>query len=197
MSKLPTQYPPDEFDSRPPDSPVGAHRRPKTVLQRLLPYLVTLVIGALLAYGAVWAISQLGAGRTPSAPPTSSATSDTDLDEPTQSPDGEDPPEDETPEPEPEPDPEPILSTSVTVLNGAGISGLAGRVSSAVGELGFQDVTAGNLSGDRPEANVVRYVDDEHEFTAQFIADQLGIDEIAQVDDLDDEIVVVLVSDLS
>jgi cytoskeletal protein RodZ len=47
------QYPPDEFDDSSSQGPVGLHRGSRTVISRLLPYIITLVVVVIVAL-AVW-----------------------------------------------------------------------------------------------------------------------------------------------
>lgn len=67
----------------------------------------------------------------------------------------------------------------VAVLNGSGISGLAGKNQKILETAGFTSVTAANLTGSKPDANVVVYSDAELETTAAEVAKQLGIADIA------------------
>jgi hypothetical protein len=86
----------------------------------------------------------------------------------------------------------------VAVLNGAGISGLAAEQQKILEDAGFGSVEAANLTGDKPDANVVVYTSEDLEATATEIANLLNIDDISlDVAQTDADVEVHLVSDPS
>lgn len=87
-----------------------------------------------------------------------------------------------TPTPTPEPSVTPTetaipvdFGAKIEVLNGAGISGLAARQEAKLEAAGFTDVSAGNLSGSKPDENVVIYANPDLATTAAEVASELGI----------------------
>jgi hypothetical protein len=66
------------------------------------------------------------------------------------------------------------------VLNGAGIQGLAAKHQATLEAAGFTDVAASNLTGSKPDANVVVYEDDDMKSTAEAVAAELGISDVSQ-----------------
>lgn len=199
MSNNQHGFPPDEFDALGQNSPVGIHRQPPTLLRRLAPFLVVLVLAPALAYGAVWAISEWGSGDYVPKPPQSTATDVPDFDD-------EDPVEPEptatqepTQEPtvEPTPDPTPVLTTKVEVLNATRVTGLAGRVTDGVKELGFANAEAGNFRGDRPSETVIYFRNADLEFTANYIGQSLEITKFELNPEASSDIVVILAGDFN
>jgi hypothetical protein len=67
----------------------------------------------------------------------------------------------------------------VTVLNGAGIAGLAAKNQAVLEGAGFTSVAASNLADPKPAANLVVYTSDALKATAEAVAKALGITEIA------------------
>lgn len=188
------QYPPDEFDEiAKRGGPVGVHRAPRPWWSRLVaPVLVFLIAGA-----AAYVIATLLWNRevnTPDEPtPTVSETvSETMTPSPTTS-------ASEITSPTPTETAAPVnFSAKVAVLNGSGISGLAAKNQKTLESGGFTSVSAGNLSNDKPDANVVVYSDADLKSTAQEVAKQLGIDDISlDVPTTDADVEVHLVTDPS
>ncbi len=83
----------------------------------------------------------------------------------------------------------------VTVLNGAGISGLAGTNQEKLAAAGFTAATADNLTGTKPASNTVRYSDASLESTAAKVAEVLGIATIEFGVVAEGDIAVLLVTD--
>lgn len=175
MSKAAYQFPPDEFDAPPdPDSPRGVHRAPRSAWSRWWPFLAVLVIVPALAWGAVTYLADRG--RLPDLPggtPSSSAT----VTPPTTP--GEDPTAAETaPPPTVETTPTeapPNLATPVSVLNGARINGLAGRIADQLAAAGFTAVTAGNHTADIPVASTIYYGSEDLRATADLVAQTIDV----------------------
>lgn len=160
------------------------------------PLVIFIGAGA-LAYGVVlylWraqgneGIPPFDAGPRPTITTTVAATSDTPP-TPTVSPSA-------SASPSPTPTVEPVqFDAPVSVLNGAGIAGLAGRNQEKLASAGFTAATAGNISGTKPATNTVRYADADLESTAAKVAEVLGIATIERGPVPDGDIAVLLVTD--
>lgn len=189
------QYPPDEFDEiAKHGGPVGVHRAPRPWWSRLVaPVLVFLIAGAAAFLIAKYLWSQ--EVETPDEPtPTISETVEATV---TPSPSGTAIPS-VTPSPTPTQTQTVNFDAKVAVLNGAGVSGLAAKQQSKLEDAGFTKVTASNLSGSKPSANVVVYASDDLKATAEEVAKTLGIDKISRdVPTTSVDVEVQLVSDPS
>jgi len=170
------QYPPDEFDEiAQRGGPVGVHRAPRPWWTRILaPIVIFLIAG-----GAAFVVAKVLWSQqvdTPDEPtPTIEETISTTV---TSTPDVTVTPSD-TPEPTPSETATVEYDAKIAVLNGSGISGLAGKNEKALEEAGFSDVTADNLGSGKPDSNLVVYTGDEFKATAEEVAEQLGISDIA------------------
>ena len=105
-----------------------------------------------------------------------------------------------TPSQTPSPTPTQTVSfgAKVAVLNGSGVQGLAAKNQKILEGGGFTSVSAANLTGTKPNANIVIYTDAELDATAIEVAKQLGIPGIAlDVAKTDADVEVHLVSDPS
>lgn len=186
----PGQYPEDEFDIAARDrTPQGVHRQVRSPLATLLPYLAVIVLVPLLAWGAV---AWLGSDRT-STPGDDQATetpaeevTDDGSDEP-----GEEPTEDETAtEEEPtdeEPtdddplsDPDVVFTTSISVLNGSGVAGVAAEGQASLADAGFSSVFAGDYTASSPEVTTLYYRNAALLPTAEAVGDVLGITNLVE-----------------
>ena len=178
-----SQYPEDEFDvAARQRGPEGVHRAPPSLLRALAPFIAVIVIVPLLAWGAV---SLLGAGDgEPEAAPTTPAATV----EPTEDPATEGSTEEETTAEE-EPDEETsepglgedvVLSTSVSVLNGAGIGGLAGEVAAELTDAGFTAVGAADYGAASPDVTTLYYRNGDLAATAEAIGELVGIDNLVE-----------------
>ncbi|WP_196250727.1 LytR C-terminal domain-containing protein [Cellulomonas sp. JZ18] len=201
MSKADYPYPDDEFDVVPPDGPRGVHRAPRSAWSRWWPFLVVLLVVPVLAYGAVAYLSRTGelpvvGGGTPPVTEESPAAEDPAAPDPgAEAPATEEPPAAETTPPAP-PAPSPVLSTPVEVLNGARVSGLAGRVADDLRAAGFTSVTPDNATTGLPRQSTVYMASEDLRATAELVASTSGVPTIA----VDPQragtgIVVLLVSD--
>lgn len=198
MSKADYPYPDDEFDATDPATPLGVHRAPRTWWSRWWPFVVVVLVAPVLAFLAVtYAADQdtpsSGSNDNPttSAPPTSeepssSETASTPAEEPAETPE-------ETPSEEPAAEPD--TAAGVLVLNGSGISGLAGRTGEDLESAGFTNVSTGNYSGDL-DASTVFYASEELRATADLVAQTIGVDAV-ELDPAEagDAITVVLITD--
>ena len=177
------EYPRDEFDQIAESAgPVGVHRAPRPWWILVVTPLVVFIAAGLIAFLVAQFLWDSGDGAAP-ASPTPTATSVTTSPEPTVSPSPEaSTPTSATPAPSETAAPEPVVQfdANVAVLNGTGISGLAGDQKTALEDAGFTAVTAANLTGTAPEANTVVYSDDALAATAQAVADALGFDAVVK-----------------
>lgn len=145
----------------------------------IIAALVVLVIAGGLAYGTVvylWRSSG-NEGLPPLGDITAPTITQTQVTLPTDAPSTLEPtPTQASESPTPTATVEPIhYDAAVSVLNGAGVSGLAGRNAEALQGVGYTAVEAGNLTANKPAANVVRYADPIYEQTAIDVAATLGI----------------------
>lgn len=194
MSKRPVyeSYRKDEFDT-PAAGPTGVHRGSRSVLSRLIPFIVTLIIAALLGL-LVWGIAtnNLSKLRFPwqatSNTTSGVTTTDTGTDtnnQTTGTDDGDD-----------DGDGTINKDTSILVINATETDGYAGRAQVYLQQQGYTEVTAANpTDDDLPTSSVVYYEDDEDKTTAENVAvvTGVGIHNVQQKSDLQEPIVVVLV----
>ena len=194
MSQARYPYPRDEFDvAETSGGPRGAHRAPRTLWARWWPFVVTIVVFPLLAYGLVTNLSDWTSGRSPL-----DAILDPSASEPASAPEETGAPTTEEPAVEPTPEaPAPVvdLARPVQVLNATSTAGLAAGAAEAVGAAGFTDVTADNYP-DAAGASAVFYPTEADVATAQAVAAALGITQVTLAPDrAPDGIVAVLASD--
>ncbi len=199
MSKADYPYPDDEFDAPPdPSAPRSVHRAPRSAWSRWWPFLAVLVLAPLVAYGLVTFMARSGnspvAGFTDGDDePSITATTDAPTDEASepQSPSAD-------PTTEAPPAAQPVLSTPVTVLNAAGVQGLAAKGAAKLTSAGFTSVKPDNFRGAKPAASVVYYASDALKPTADLVASTLGVATVTLApQQAGTGISVVLVTDLS
>lgn len=201
-------YPEDEFDELGRErTPQSVHRAPRPIWQVWGPLVAVVILCPLLAIGIVRLATSGGpdsGDNTP--PPAATATA-----EPTQPDEGEgaggegtegaepgegeeqpvEPTEPEVEEPAEPEAPAVDQSIAVSVLNGAGVQGLAGSVQQQLNEGGWTDVTAGNYRSAQPTVNTVYYRAPELKDAADLIATQLGIENVTELGSIE-SITVVL-----
>ncbi|MFC8193432.1 LytR C-terminal domain-containing protein [Cellulomonas sp. NPDC057328] len=199
MSKADYPYPDDEFDAVTPDGPRGVHRAPRSAWSRWWPFLVVLLVVPVLAYGAVAYLSRtgdlpvVGGGANPPAAEETPAPEDPAGEEPAT--EGEAPAAETTPPPE-VPPAAPVLTTPVEVLNGARVSGLAGRVADDLRAAGFTDVTPDNATEDLPDVSTVFVASEDLRVTADLVGTTTGVTTVeVDPDRAPTGIVVLLVTD--
>ncbi|MCB2412805.1 LytR C-terminal domain-containing protein [Demequina sp. TTPB684] len=172
------EFPPDEFDAAADErGPVGVHRKRKSWVWAVAAPLVISIAAGALAYGVVvylWrAQGNDGVPPLDSIPRATITATQAETPEVTTSP-SPSPEPSETPSPTPTVEPV-QFGAPVVVLNGAGISGLAGANQEKLAAAGFTAATADNLTGTKPASNTVRYSDASLESTAAKVAEVLGI----------------------
>lgn len=198
MTKPNYPYPEDEFDQAALHAgPRGVHRQPRAGLRRWWPFLAVLVLAPALAFAFVTFLSHSGtsskipgfssltedstASGAPSqtSSPTASATaSATTTTTPTPTAAG------------------PALGTKIQVLNGAGVSGVAGKASAKLTAAGFTSVTSGNYGGAALSVSTVFYATPADAVTAKAVGTALGIAQVKEsATQASGAIVVVLKSD--
>lgn len=193
MSSERYDYPEDEFDVAGRErGPRGSHRRPRTLWRTLLPFLVVIVAAPLIAWGAVSLLSGGDDDPTPSAQPTASAPAE-ETTAPEDEATAEPPAEEETTEPAAEPTEEETTAeeettepadvdytATISVLNGAGVSGLAGSAVEQLAAAGFTNGVAANYDAAAPQGTTLYYNNAELAATAQAVAQTLGIASVVE-----------------
>lgn len=178
------RYPKDEFDDLPPTERKGAHRRSSGRLSQggaVALVAVLAVVALLLVFGAFNIIRQAATD------PEDQVAEETQPPEETAS---------EEPEPE-ETSVDVVEKTAfVSVLNGSGVSGAGSAFSEAVEEAGWTLSQVGNFA--TPDTvSSIHYSDPDFELEAQALGDLLGVEEIIESTDFDDDITVVICSDIA
>jgi len=187
----PDQYPEDEFDAAARGRTAQGSHRERARRASLLPLIAIL---ALLVI-AVWVIALLVGGGDDEEPTTDGPTPTetfTDIPDETTTDGGETPSDGtdggtdggdgtdgtdggdgtESDGPAGEVD----LDANISVLNGAGVAGIAGRTSETLAAAGWTTVEAGNIAGGPPEVSTVYYADPGMEASAAQAASDLGIE---------------------
>lgn len=176
---------------------MGVHRKRKRILWAIAAPLLIFIGAGALAYGVV--VYLWRAQGNEGVPPIDNAPRATIVTTVAATPDvTASPTVSATPSTTPSPTPtvEPVqFGASVSVLNGAGIAGLAGTNQAKLESAGFTAATAGNITGTKPSGNTVRYADAGLESTAAKVAEVLGISNIERGVVSDGDINVLLVTD--
>lgn len=189
MSNQRYPYDEDEFDRLGADRvPVGVHRRPVRWWRRVLPFVVVLIVAPILAFAVVQFWSQ----GTPQAGPAESTEATVTAEESpgesaagapeSQSPSTEaeepsstEPTASPTPTEEESTAPELNYDLGVWVLNGAGVTNLAGETAAELESAGWANVTAANYSSELPTSSAIYYTNSEMADEAEAIGEALGI----------------------
>ncbi|HLS72648.1 MAG TPA: LytR C-terminal domain-containing protein [Actinomycetaceae bacterium] len=174
-----SEYPEDEFDVAGRErGPEGVHREPRSLLRVLAPFLAVIVIVPLLAWGVVSLMSDDG-DQQAEEPPTEQVEPTTEPeDSATEEPTSEEATTEEATEEETGADV--ILTTSVSVLNGAGVSGIAGEQAAILEEEGFTSVGAADYGSSAPDVTTLYYRNADLAPTAEAIGELLGIDNLVE-----------------
>ncbi|WP_163543732.1 LytR C-terminal domain-containing protein [Occultella kanbiaonis] len=171
----------DEFDALGADrTPQGVHRAQQSRWRAFLPFILVIILAPTLAFGAVRLLSGgFGGGDDPTGAPTTTA----DAGEPTPT-DGttEEPPATEEPTVDPTTDEPADLdqALSVYVLNGAGISGLAGEAAEVLTQDGWTTVTPDNYSRELPTASAVFYTSADMAEEAAAVGELLAVTDLIE-----------------
>jgi hypothetical protein len=177
----------DEFDALGADrTPQGVHRAQQSRWRQLLPFILVIILAPTLAFGAVRLLSGgFGGGDDPTGAPTTTtdAGEPTPTDGATEEPTTTQPTEEPTEEPTDEPGAEPAdldRDLSVYVLNGAGISGLAGEAAEVLTEDGWTTVTPDNYSRQLPTASAVFYTSEDMAEEAAAVGELLSVTDLIE-----------------
>ncbi|WP_018143064.1 LytR C-terminal domain-containing protein [Alloscardovia criceti] len=223
MARSKNEYPRDEFDMFTGQNG-GAHRGRKTVMSRLMPFIIAIVLAGACALGFLtWSNGWLGPNGLNLFPTASTSSSSTDTtskdssssdsssssssstDSSTSSPtdsssdtsiSSTDTQNSDNSTSEETQQTQVDKSASVYVFNASGITGYAAQEAATLTNNGYTSVTPTNAgSSNLPSVNTVWYVNTEDQATAQDIANQLGISAVQQVSSLSQgQIAVVLLN---
>ena len=196
-------YEPDSFDN-PPKGPVGVHRGARSVMARLCPFIVVILVAALCGVGAwAWISGEYknvigGSSQTATTSKSDSskdstsdsAKSDTDSDTTSSN---ENQNSDQQSQ-QSEATATVNKATQVRVVNATGIQGYAGQQADVLQTAGYTSVEATNPSGTLPASSVVWYQNETDKATAEDVATTLGISAVEQVQGLAVPITVVLLN---
>lgn len=195
----------DEFDN-PPEGPVGLHRGKRAFGARFLPYIITVLVAALIAlllwmsWSGKWndifskdsSSSSVAASKSSSSSSSSDSASDSSAgssdnsSSDAASSDSTSPSSDSASSSDASASSQASAAAAVNtaakirVYNANGAKGLAADKMSVLTSAGFTNVTAANFSGTRPSANVVWYQSDSDKATAEAVASKLGISLVVQ-----------------
>lgn len=203
MSRDDYPYPEDEFDTLGADrTPQGVHRAPLPRWRQLLPFLIVLVLAPTLAFVAVRAVTggdDVGAGTDPTTTVTTEA-------EPTDDESGgeaettgsEEPSDTESSDETTTPDADLDYSTTIWVLNGSGVAGLAAETATVLADAGWEDTNGADYNRAQPSATTLFYDNAGQAEEAEAVAEQLGITAVVEnADAAAGDIVIVLRSDFT
>lgn len=196
-------YEPDEFDLSAEDMPQGMHRAPRPRWKSLLPFLVALIVGPLLAWGAIYFVThKSGQNEPPSATEqtqSQSATAPEQEATPTQPEEKPTQEEKSTPDSQPQEEAQPVVDKDLSVmvynnLNNPARSGTATSSAQKLISEGFSNASYGN--GDYPQAETfVAYGEEADKATAQQVASILGVETVrSEPSILKDHRIVVMLS---
>lgn len=204
-----TSYPKDVFDN-PPAGPVGVHRGNMSVAARVIPFVVVVVVAALLgmlAWGLFsgeagkirfpWQASgsssqaasrststksdkSAGAKKTASSSASSSSATASASTDGSSSASATQTAQSVN------------KSSAVRVINATGITGYAAQKAKILTGDGYTNVSADNPTGQVPTTSVVWYQNETDKATAQDVASTLGISQVEQVGNIASPVVVVL-----
>lgn len=205
-------YPKDEFDQLGANrAPQAVHRAPRPWWRVWGPLIAVVILVPILAFALIRALTSDDNTEADPTPTTGSSASETagaeETDGTSTEPSADASTEESTPEPtEEESTPEPTeeatteapldYATPVSVLNGAGVSGLAGRTQERLVAAGWTAVEAGNYQSGQPEVSTVYYANAELADAAAAVAAELGITPVTELADVA-SITVVLRSDFT
>ncbi|MCL6423040.1 LytR C-terminal domain-containing protein [Brachybacterium sp. JHP9] len=181
-------YPPDQFDEEAARSAYhGAHRAEESFWRQNLVYLVIIGVALLLLLGLLFAIGGLGGKDDQrAADPTTSAAQPSDAGGAS----------DGSAAASPAASPAAVAdqSTAVTVINAAGINGMAGAWRSELQGAGWTSVSI-ETSDARQQESVVFYRDEADAATAQALADHVGAGQARQSDEYSAPVTFVAVTE--
>ena len=209
-------YEPDSFDN-PPKGPVGVHRGARSVMARLCPFIVVILVAALCGVGAwAWISGEYknvvgGSSQTATTSKSDSCTKDDSSSTSTDSSkdstsdsaksdtDSDTTSSNENQNSDQQSQQSEAIATvnkatQVRVVNATGIQGYAGQQADVLQTAGYTSVEATNPSGTLPASSVVWYQNETDKATAEDVATTLGISAVEQVQGLAVPITVVLLN---
>ncbi|MUH59730.1 LytR C-terminal domain-containing protein [Bifidobacterium canis] len=208
-------YPKDSFDN-PPSGPVGVHNGRRSWAVRLMPYLIVIVIAALVGV-LFWGVysgeaanlfkrnaSQSASATTSASTSTSaSASSSSSSASTSASQSASSTPSESSASPsqsasasESTQDTSTVnLNTSISVINGTSTTGYAAQEAQRLQSAGFTNVAASNPNNMQlPAQSVVWYQNDADLATAQQVAQTLNISSVVKATGISVPVAVVLMS---
>lgn len=209
-------YPSDEFDN-PPAGPVGVHRGPRSLAVRVVPYVVVLLVAAVLGLAAwgmfsgnlnnlslPWSSDQSSQTASTTASSTSSSAKASESSSTASASDTASASSSDASASTSSASPSASESssatqtvnkaTSIRVINGTGTSGYAAQKRTVLTQAGYTNVTASNPSGNLPTSSVVWYQNETDKATAEDVASSLGISTVTQVANISAPVVAVLMN---
>ena len=206
-------YEPDSFDN-PPKGPVGVHRGARSVMARLCPFIVVILVAALCGVGAwAWISGEYknvvgGSSQTAttsksdssSKAETKNSTKDdssstsTDSSKDSTSDSAKSDTDSDTTSSNENQNSDQQAQQSEAIVNATGIQGYAGQQADVLQTAGYTSVEATNPSGTLPASSVVWYQNETDKATAEDVATTLGISAVEQVQGLAVPITVVLLN---
>ena len=196
-------YEPDSFDN-PPKGPVGVHRGARSVMARLCPFIVVILVAALCGVGAwAWISGEyknvIGGSSQTATTSKSDSSKDSTSDSAKSDTDSDTTSSNENQNSDQQSQQSEAIATvnkatQVRVVNATGIQGYAGQQADVLQTAGYTSVEATNPSGTLPASSVVWYQNETDKATAEDVATTLGISAVEQVQGLAVPITVVLLN---
>ena len=196
-------YEPDSFDN-PPKGPVGVHRGARSVMARLCPFIVVILVAALCGVGAwAWISGEyknvVGGSSQTATTSKSDSSKDSTSDSAKSDTDSDTTSSNENQNSDQQSQQSEAIATvnkatQVRVVNATGIQGYAGQQADVLQTAGYTSVEATNPSGTLPASSVVWYQNETDKATAEDVATTLGISAVEQVQGLAVPITVVLLN---
>ena len=208
-------YEQDVFDN-PPKGPVGVHRGSRSVISRIAPFVIVILVAALCGFGAwAWVTGEYKNILNLNTSSQTAQTSDTEKkdssDAKSDSTDSSDTKSENTDSSNAQSNSAATdnagqsaqqdqaaaivnKATQVRVINATGISGYAGQKADVLQTAGYTSVEAANPTGSVPTSTVVWYQNEADKATAEDVASTLGISAVEQVQGLAAPITVVLLN---
>lgn len=198
-------YEQDVFDN-PPKGPVGVHRGSRSVISRIAPFVIVILVAALCGFGAwAWVTGEykniLNLNTSSQTAQTSGTekkdSSDTKSENTDSSNTQSDSAATDNADQSAQQDQAAATvnkATQVRVINATGISGYAGQKADVLQTAGYTSVEAANPTGSVPTSTVVWYQNEADKATAEDVASTLGISAVEQVQGLAAPITVVLLN---
>ena len=209
------RYEQDVFDN-PPKGPVGVHRGSRSVISRIAPFVIVILVAALCGFGAwAWVTGEykniLNLNTSSQTAQTSNTEKKDSSDAKSDSADSSDTKSENTDSSNTQSDSAATdnadqsaqqdqaaatvnKATQVRVINATGISGYAGQKADVLQTAGYTSVEAANPTGSVPTSTVVWYQNEADKATAEDVASTLGISAVEQVQGLAAPITVVLLN---